>query len=85
MTSKEIFDHLCLTSEIRYTHKITSWYHADVVISQATGLWLVKQTCNEDPFHSYLIDHNSEGIQQYIKSHRAEISRSLTEGRNNCV
>ena len=43
MTSKEIFDVLCLKNEIVYTKKISDYCHAKVTIRQSAGDWSVKQ------------------------------------------
>ena len=53
MTSKEIFDVLCLKNEIVYTKKISDYCHAKVTIRQSAGDWSVKQVCETNSYYNH--------------------------------
>jgi len=80
MTSKQIFDVLCLKNEIVFTRKISDYCNAKVTIRQSNPGWMVRQLCESNTYYNHQHYHCSDIIMKYIKDNRAEIQRAL-EGR----
>lgn len=79
MTSKEIFDVLCLKNKIDYTYNIEDIGVAKVSIHQSAGVWIVKQLCENNPYYNFRHFYDSAGIIKYIKSHRNRIQTAIKQ------
>jgi hypothetical protein len=80
MTSKEIFDVLCLKNEIVFTKKISDYCHANVDIRQTNTGWLVRQLYESNPHYNHQHFLFTDKLMKYIKDNRAAIQKALQGG-----